>query len=61
MSQITSTGFFLSPLCILKDTAEIVRLKYLLDCIDSGLTSRENVLCCLGKKRARMPMDIYDF
>lgn len=63
MSQTTSAAFFFfkSPLWVLKGTAEIVRLKYLLDRIDSGLTSREKLSHCLGKKGERMPMSFYDF
>lgn len=49
--------FFKISFVGIKDTAEIVRLKYLLDRIDSGLTSSENLSYCLGKKGGRMPMN----
>lgn len=62
MSQTTSSAFFFkSPLWVLKDTTEVVKLKYLLDHIDSGLTFRENISYCFGKERGRMPMRFYDF
>lgn len=63
MSRTTSVAFFSfkSPLWVLKCTAEIVRLKYLLDHTDNDLTSRENISYCFGKKGGRMPMRFYDF
>lgn len=43
--------FFKSPSWVLKDTANTVRLKYLFDHIVSGLTSGENLLYCLGRRK----------
>lgn len=62
MSQTASAAFKMKISFVrLKGTAGIVRLTYLLDCIDSGLTARENLSYCLGKEGRRIPMSFYDF